>query len=131
MRRLQPEYTPQSINVYLKEEGDSQAFVKELEASYPGQWNITNIREVMDSTLSTFTAAVSSMTAVITAVTIVVVSLILYLVIKTLILKRKREFGILKGMGYRKSQFRYHTWVACPCILSVSPARYNPLIPGA
>ena len=26
--------------------------------------------------------------------------LILYLVIKTLILKRKREFGILKGMGY-------------------------------
>ena len=100
MRRLQPEYTPQSINVYLKEEGDSQAFVKELEASYPGQWNITNIREVMDSTLSTFTAAVSSMTAVITAVTIVVVSLILYLVIKTLILKRKREFGILKGMGY-------------------------------
>lgn len=100
MRRLQPEYTPQSINVYLKEGETPQTFVKDMEASYPGQWNITNVREVMDSTLSTFTAAISSMTAVITAVTIFVVSLILYLVIKTLILKRKREFGILKGLGY-------------------------------
>lgn len=100
MRRLQPEYTSQSINVYLKAGEDSQAFVKELEARYPGQWNITNIREAIDSTLSTFTAAVSSITAVITVVTIIVVSLILYLVIKTLIMKRKREFGILKGMGY-------------------------------
>ncbi|OMD35259.1 ABC transporter permease [Paenibacillus odorifer] len=100
MRRLQPEYTPLSINVYLKEGGDAQAFVKDLEARFPKQWNITNIRETVDSTLSTFTAAVSSMTAVITVVTIIVVSLILYLVIKTLILKRKREFGILKGMGY-------------------------------
>lgn len=74
--------------------------MKDLEARFPKQWNITNIRETVDSTLSTFTAAVSSMTAVITVVTIIVVSLILYLVIKTLILKRKREFGILKGMGY-------------------------------
>lgn len=100
MRRLQPEYTPQSINVYLKEGGDSQVFAKDLEARFPGQWNITNVREAMDSTLNTFTSAVSSMTAVITVVTIFVVSLILYLVIKTLIMKRKREFGILKGMGY-------------------------------
>jgi putative ABC transport system permease protein len=100
MRRLQQEYTPQSINVYLKEGGDPQNFVKDLEAQFPGQWNVTNTREIMDSTLSTFTAAVSSITAVITAVTIIVVSLILYLVIKTLIMKRKREFGILKGIGY-------------------------------
>lgn len=100
MRRLQPEYTSQSVNVYLKEGKDSQAFVKELEARYPGQWRITNIREAIDSTLSTFTTAVTSITAVITAVTIIVVSLILYLVIKTLIMKRKREFGILKSMGY-------------------------------
>lgn len=74
--------------------------MKDLEARFPGQWNITNVREAMDSTLSTFTSAVSSMTAVITVVTIIVVSLILYLVIKTLIMKRKREFGILKGIGY-------------------------------
>jgi putative ABC transport system permease protein len=55
---------------------------------------------MLQSTLSTFTGAVTSMTTVITAVTIIVVTLILYLVIKTLILKRKREFGILKGLGY-------------------------------
>ncbi|WP_405174627.1 ABC transporter permease [Paenibacillus sp. FSL H8-0261] len=100
MRKLQPNYSVQSINVYLKEGEDLQVFIQKLEERLPGQWNVTNILDMLESTLSTFTSAVSSMTAVITAVTIIVVSLILYLVIKTLIMKRKREFGILKGIGY-------------------------------
>ncbi|WP_449602953.1 ABC transporter permease [Paenibacillus sp. Marseille-Q9583] len=100
MRKLQPNYSVQSINVYLKEGEDPQVFIQKLEERLPGQWNVTNILDMLESTLSTFTSAVSSMTAVITAVTIIVVSLILYLVIKTLIMKRKREFGILKGIGY-------------------------------
>ena len=40
----------------------------------------------------------------IVAITVLVVVLILYLVIKTMILKRKREFGILKAIGYTTFQ---------------------------
>ncbi|MNN16838.1 FtsX-like permease family protein [compost metagenome] len=100
LQRILPDYTPGTLNVYLQEGSDPNAFLQQLEQRFPGQWSVANVQEMLQSTLSTFNTAVSSMTAVITAVTIIVVSLILYLVIKTLILKRKREFGILKGLGY-------------------------------
>ncbi|MDQ0194816.1 ABC transporter permease [Paenibacillus wynnii] len=100
VKRMVPDFAPSSLNVYMKEGADLNAFIQELEKRFPGQWDVTNIQEMLESTLSTFSSAVSSMTAVITVVTMIVVSLILYLVIKTLILKRKKEFGILKGMGY-------------------------------
>lgn len=100
LQRLLPDYTPGTLNVYLQEDSDPNGFVQELEQSFPGQWSVANVQDMLQSTLSTFNAAVSSITAVITAVTVLVVSLILYLVIKTLILKRKREFGILRGLGY-------------------------------
>lgn len=100
LQRIMPDYIPGTLNVYLQEGSDPGVFLEELEQNFPGQWAVTNVQEMLQSTLSTFNAAVSSMTAVITAVTIIVVSLILYLVIKTLILKRKREFGILRGLGY-------------------------------
>lgn len=100
LKRILPDYTLGTLNVYLQEGSDPNAFLQELEQSFPGQWSVANVQEMLQSTLSTFNTAVSSITAVITAVTILVVSLILYLVIKTLILKRKREFGILRGLGY-------------------------------
>ncbi len=100
LKRMLPDYTLGTLNVYLQEGSDPNEFLEEVEQSFPGQWSIANVQEMLQSTLRTFTTAVSAMTAVITAVTILVVSLILYLVIKTLILKRKREFGILRGMGY-------------------------------
>ncbi|KGE17305.1 ABC transporter permease [Paenibacillus wynnii] len=100
VKRMLPDFAPSTLNVYLKEGSNENTIIQELEKRFPGQWTITNLQDVQDSVLSTFSSAVSSMTAVITVVTIIVVSLILYLVIKTLILKRKKEFGILKGMGY-------------------------------
>lgn len=100
VKRMLPDFAPSTLNVYLKEGIDEKAVIQQLEKRFPGQWTITNVQDVQDSVLSTFSTAISSMTAVITVVTIIVVSLILYLVIKTLILKRKKEFGILKGMGY-------------------------------
>ncbi|NOU81857.1 FtsX-like permease family protein [Paenibacillus sp. LMG 31459] len=100
LKRLLPDYTLTTLNVYLNEGADPNVFTQELERNFPGQWSATNVEEMLQGMLGTFTSAITSMTAVITAVTIIVVTLILYLVIKTLILKRKREFGILKGLGY-------------------------------
>lgn len=100
MKRLLPDYRPAMINVYLDGETTGEKFTQLLNEQYPGVWNITNIQELQKSNLGSFTSAVSSLTIVITVVTILVVSLILYLVIKTLIQKRKLEFGILKATGY-------------------------------
>ncbi|MDF2921814.1 MAG: hypothetical protein K0R57_728 [Paenibacillaceae bacterium] len=98
--RLVPEYSLHSINIYLDDSMEPAVFTQQVEARYPGEWDILNVEEWLEGTLSTFSGAVSSITWTITAVTMLVVSLILYLVIKTLILRRRREFGILKGLGF-------------------------------
>jgi len=102
--RLMPDYMRRSVNVYLDKAVEPDAFARQVEERFPGQLHFLNIEKWLKGTLSTFTSAISAITWIITAVTMVVVSLILYLVIKTLILKRKREFGILKGMGFTSLQ---------------------------
>lgn len=110
-RRLVPDYTPRTINFYLDDSMEPATFASEVEARYPGEWSILNVEEWLEGTLKTFTSSVSAITWIVTAVTVLVVSLILYLVIKTLIMKRKREFGILKGLGF--TSFQLMTQIAC------------------
>ncbi|MEO3944667.1 ABC transporter permease [Gorillibacterium sp. CAU 1737] len=101
---LMPDYAPKTVNVYLKEGKDPAAVIQELEQRHPGEWTSRNMEEWLEGILGTFTSAITAITWTITAVTLFVVSLILYLVIKTLVVRRKKEFGVLKGMGYRSLQ---------------------------
>ncbi|WP_058304251.1 ABC transporter permease [Gorillibacterium timonense] len=102
--KLMPDYTAKTLDLYLKEGTDPQAFVQELEERFPGVWITMNMEEWLEGTLRTFTYAISTITWTVTAVTLFVVSLILYLVIKTLVIRRKRELGILKGLGHTSHQ---------------------------
>ncbi|MNI48131.1 FtsX-like permease family protein [compost metagenome] len=63
-----------------------------------------NLREIGEAQLSNFSSAMNTVVLIVLLVTAVVVSLILYLVIKTMIVKRKRELGIYKAMGYTTYQ---------------------------
>jgi putative ABC transport system permease protein len=107
--KLMPDYTAKSLNLYLEKGMDPADFVAKLEARYPGEWSTLNMEEWLESTLKTFTSAISTITWTINVVTVFVVSLILYLVIKTLVVRRKREFGILKGIGYTSFQLMTQT----------------------
>lgn len=109
-RRLAPDYKPQSVNLYLEDGISPAEFARIVEERFPGGWDILNVEEWLEGTLKTFTAAASTITWTITAVTILVVSLILYLVIKTLIVRQNREFGILKGLGF--TSFHLMTQIA-------------------
>lgn len=103
-RQLVPGFTAKTVNFYLDDRKTPTAFANEVETRYPGDWHILNVEEWLEGTLQTFTSSVTAITWTITAVTILVVCLILYLIIKTLILKRKQEFGILKGLGFTSFQ---------------------------
>ncbi|MBW4080705.1 ABC transporter permease [Paenibacillus sp. S150] len=103
-RRLVPDYTRQSVNLYLNDGAEIAAFMQNVEDRFPGTWDILNVEERLQGLLKTFAAAMTALTWIIASATILVVSLILYLVIKTLILKRKHEFGVLKGLGFTSLQ---------------------------
>ena len=51
-----------------------------------------------------YIAAVYAIMLMILIITVIVVVMILYLVIKTMIIKRKKEFGVMKAIGYSTIQ---------------------------
>lgn len=107
MQKLIPDYHLSTINVYLNptERTESQAFIEQVKATFGDQLvQVQNLRELGEAQLSNFGSAMNSVVVIVLLVTAVVVSLILYLVIKTMIVKRKRELGIYKAMGYTTYQ---------------------------
>ena len=63
-----------------------------------------NIDENIESQTGMYIAAVYAIMLMILIITVIVVVMILYLVIKTMIIKRKKEFGVMKAIGYSTIQ---------------------------
>lgn len=104
IRTFDPDYRIRNISVYLNGV-DNDAFIQDAKAKYGAQiGTVTDIDKLLESQASVFSGAMFAVMAIILAITVVVVSLILYLVISTMILKRKKEFGIMKATGYTTSQ---------------------------
>lgn len=104
VRQILPDYEGSVINVYLKGM-DTTRFIESIRAQHGQQiGNIINVDETIDSQSSIYISAVFAVMVLVLAITVLVVVMILYLVIKTMILKRRREFGILKATGYTTLQ---------------------------
>lgn len=99
-----PDYRGTVIHVYLKGI-DNTSFIQSLKDQYGSMTrDIMDVDELIDSQSSIYKSAVFAVMVMIVVITVLVVVLILYLVIKTMILKRKREFGVLKAIGYTTFQ---------------------------
>ncbi|MBA9083813.1 putative ABC transport system permease protein [Fontibacillus solani] len=107
MKKLNPDYHISTINVYLNhtDRTDEQEYIDQVKAIFGDQIvQVQNLREIGEAQLSNFSSAMNTVVLIVLLVTAVVVSLILYLVIKTMIVKRKRELGVYKAMGYTTYQ---------------------------
>lgn len=104
IQRLQSDYTGTSLYVYL--DGISNKdFVKNVQSQYGEQIIETlDIDENIESQTGMYTAAVLALMLLVLLITILVVVMILYLVIRTMIIKRKKEFGVMKALGYSTLQ---------------------------
>jgi putative ABC transport system permease protein len=104
MRQLNSDYTSTRINVYLTSI-DNASFIQTIKAEYGGVIESTvDVDETLESQGRIYISAVFAIMVIIITITVLVVTLILYLVIKTMIVKRLREFGILKAIGYTTYQ---------------------------
>ncbi|GAB6928387.1 hypothetical protein JCM10914A_23700 [Paenibacillus sp. JCM 10914] len=105
MQQLSPDYEIGSLHLYLDGSVAVDDFIAQLRRDFAGRISLLeNYRELGDAQMSTYSSAITSLMTVVLLVTMIVVSLILYLVIQTVILKRKRDFGIYKAMGYTSFQ---------------------------
>ncbi len=104
IQQLHSDYNGTSLYVYL--DGISNKdFIKLVQEQYGESIVETmDIDENIRSQTGMYTAAVFAVMLMVLAITVLVVVMILYLVIKTMIIKRKKEFGVMKAIGYSTIQ---------------------------
>ncbi|RFB15438.1 ABC transporter permease [Bacillus sp. HNG] len=104
MQQLQTDYQGTTLYAYL--DGISNKdFIKRVEGQYGDNIADTlDIDENIETQTGMYTAAVYAVMVMVLAITVLVVVMILYLVIKTMIIKRKKEFGVMKAIGYTTIQ---------------------------
>jgi putative ABC transport system permease protein len=103
--RIQPDYEPREIYVYLTDNTKTAEFIDSIDADLAGELESTiNIKELMDVQLSMYGDIFFAVAIVLVAVTALVIFLVLYLMLKTVILRRRRELGIQKALGFTTLQ---------------------------
>ncbi|MEK4425058.1 ABC transporter permease [Solibacillus sp. FSL K6-1523] len=107
IQQLQSDYKGMTLYVYL--DGISnESFIKKVQKQY-GDYIVEtlNIDENIESQTGIYTTAVFAVMVMVLAITVLVVVMILYLVIKMMIIKRKKEFGVMKAIGYSTIQLMH------------------------
>jgi len=102
---IQNDYQFDQIYIYLTEGTDVKAFIESVKSQEGDVFsNTVDMSEMIDAQLSQYGSIFAAVAAVILLITVVIVILVLYMVIKTLILRKKREFGIQKAVGFTTFQ---------------------------
>lgn len=113
IQRMMPDYKYQNVYVYLEEGKEVGLFINEITAKF-GEHIIStiNLEELVKSQLGVYVSIVTIFAYIILIVTAFMVIMILYLVIKAMIIRRRREFGIQKALGYTTFQLMTQTSIS-------------------
>ena len=94
-----------SLYVYLKDTADAEKFVEAFEKEHSGEiTDIVNSQKLQKEAQDMYMGITVILVALIFAVTVLIVLFILYIVIKSLLVKRRQELGVYKAMGYSNLQ---------------------------
>ncbi len=102
--KINPGYKRDELSIYLANKTNSD-FIKKIKAKYPRQISgVGDLDAAAESQIGAIVNAILSVMVLILTISVIVIILILYLLIKTLLIKRKREYGIYKATGYTTLQ---------------------------
>lgn len=102
---LDSTHQSQSLYLYLNEKADVKSFVEEIEKKYKWDMNsVVNYDKMTKSSQGIYLDMVEGTIAAIFLITILITFLVLYMMIESLIIKRKQELGIYKAIGYSNIQ---------------------------
>lgn len=105
MISLNPDFNQQNLQIYLNEGINSTEFTKNLKAnSGDSIMTVVDVDKVMEQGMGIYISIVSKVGIVILVITIAVVIFVLYLIISSSIIRRKREIGIQKAVGFTTFQ---------------------------
>lgn len=129
----------QHISYYLNlsEETDIDDFHEEIEARYSGHINVViNIASVIEASASVYVSLMTIIVIAILMLSVIVIAFVLYLLVRTMLNRKKHDYGILKALGFTTGQLILQTALSfLPAVvistavgLMVSSLIINPLI---
>lgn len=108
LMHVQSDYKFDQIYIYLNDDVEVSPFLTSVESREGKIFSsVVNMKEMTDAQFSAYGSIFGILTLVIFLVTALVIILVLYMVMKTAILQRKREFGIMKAVGFTTSQLMH------------------------
>jgi len=95
------EFKWDTIYVYTKDGADVKVCYNELKNALGSSAMPIVVDEQLDAILSSLGDPLSMISMLMIIIAVVVIAFVLYLIISALIRKQKKEFGIMKAMGYK------------------------------
>ena len=104
--RLNPSFKHQALYIYLDKGTDATKFVVELESKFDKSILLTAIDfdKEMAEGMAAYQNVVAAMGLAMLVITLLVVTLVLYFVISSSVIRKKRELGIQKAIGFTTYQ---------------------------
>jgi putative ABC transport system permease protein len=105
MRLLRPDFDFRDYAVYLNEGVTPRTFIESVQTAEGAIFEeVIEEQKQVNNLLDSISVIFAAVTAMIGTATVFVIILVLYMVIKTTILRRRRELGIQKALGFTTLQ---------------------------
>lgn len=104
--RLNPDFKNQSLFIYLDKGTDAEVFTKRLQEKFDKDILLAamNFDKGMAEGMSSYQEIVAAMGLAMLVITLLVVTLVLYFVISSSVIRKRRELGIQKAIGFTTYQ---------------------------
>lgn len=103
--KLNPDFKQQSLQIYLNKNSKSDVFINKLKSDYGDSISATvDMDKTLEQGMGTYLSIVSKLGIGMMVITLVVVILVLYFVINSSVIRKKRELGIQKAIGFTTFQ---------------------------
>lgn len=102
--------TNTSYYIHLSDKTDIDTFHLEMEKEFGGRLNTTiNIDSMIDGTASVYVSLMAIIVIAILVLSAIITAFVLYLLVRTILNNKQRDYGILKSLGFTTGQLILQT----------------------
>ncbi len=104
------ELTDTSYYINLADGVDIDAFNAETKEKFTGKINATvNVKTTIDGAGSVYVSLLTTIVVAILILSVIIIAFVLYLLVRTMLNNKKRDYGILKALGFTTKQLVLQT----------------------
>ncbi len=104
--------TLQNVTYFMEltEDTDIDAFNEEMKNNFEGSVNtVMNFRAAIDAAASVYVSLMTIIVIAILVLSAIIIAFVLYLLVRTMLNNKKRDYGILKSLGFTTKQLIFQT----------------------